>query len=207
MSIKAIVYGLTLGGVGYYIYSASNEPLINDGESGTFDSIFTDLQGGFMQVSNFSGLNMGVSIPLLGYLKGWEKFSPVPYFATAYEKALNKKTIGYGHVIKDGENLTFLTEQEATNLLLQDVAGAEDAVNKYCKVPLTQNQFDALVSLAFNCGNGAAIKVIARINRGDFEGVPAHIMRYVYQGKTVLNGLVNRRKKDVAIWSNGVYQS
>jgi lysozyme len=208
MILRNILFGLTLGGVGYYVWAAMNEPLINDGGGGgVFEAITTDLQGGFMSVSNTTNLNMGVSIALLGYLKGWEKYSAIPYYATPYEKAAGKQTIGYGHVIKPLENLTFLSEQEATNLLLQDVASAENSINTQCQQPLTQNQFDALVSLAFNAGNKAATKVIADINAGNWANVPNHISLYHFQGKTSLNGLINRRNKDIAIWNSAIYAS
>lgn len=209
MIVKNIIYGASLGGLAWYLYQAyTDQPAATESSGGgIFDTVSTDLQGGFMTVSNIGSSynNMGVSISLLGYLKGWEKFSALPYFATSYERSLGKKTIGYGHVITLLESYSQITEQQATGLLIQDVSSVENAVNKYVKQPLTQNQFDALVSLGFNAGVGAVIKVAARINSGDYAGVPAHLMRYVYQNKTVLQGLVNRRNKDVAIWQSAVY--
>lgn len=198
--------GLALGFGGYLLWrSFYGLSLVNDGSGGGFiDAVTGDLNGAFLTVSNVGqGLNMNLSIALLGYLKGWEKYKPTPYYATEYERAMGKQTIGYGHVIKPGENLTYLTETEATGLLLQDVNDAVSAVNRYVKISLTQNQFDALVSFAFNCGAGALAKVAKTVNAGG--NVPAHIMRYVYQGQTVLPGLVNRRTRDVAIWTNGEY--
>lgn len=210
--IKNVLAAIGFGFAGYVLFQtyqlkqASRD--INDGaETGYIDAAYSVVSGGFLQVSNFSDNNMGASLSLIGYLKGFEKYIATPYYATAYEKALDKLTIGYGHVILPTENLTYLTEAEANLLFVQDLTKFESYVNKYVKNPLTQNQFDALVSFAFNCGKGAIIKVANRINSGDYEGVPAHIKRYIFQGKNVVNGLVNRRNKDVAIWTNGTYLS
>ena len=89
-------------------------------------------------------------------------------------KSLNAKsplprgaTIGYGHLIKLNENFAAgLTESQATDLLRQDIIFAESAVNKYINVPLTQNQYDALVMFVFNIGvnnfvNSTVVKRVA----------------------------------------------
>lgn len=74
-------------------------------------------------------------------------------------------TIGWGHLIKPGEHFTEITQEEADNLLLNDLQDAENCVNTCVKVPIDQNQFDALVSHVFNIGeerfkNSTMLKIL-----------------------------------------------
>jgi GH24 family phage-related lysozyme (muramidase) len=80
----------------------------------------------------------------------FEGFSPIIYMCPA-----GYPTIGYGHLITEANKEQFLDgvdEDEALDLLRQDVAVAERAVLRLISVPLTQGQFDALVSFTFNLG-------------------------------------------------------
>ncbi len=79
--------------------------------------------------------------------------------------------IGYGHSRTAGPGMS-VTEAEATELLREDVSGAEDAVRQYVLVPVNENQFSAMTSLAYNLG---PVKfrdtfVVQRINEGDYDG-------------------------------------
>ena len=82
----------------------------------------------------------------LRLIERFEGFKP-----TAYRDVRGIWTIGYGHTagVKEGDKCTFAAAQE---MLRADAQIAADAVNKFARVPLTQNQFDALVSLTFNIG-------------------------------------------------------
>lgn len=76
----------------------------------------------------------------------------------AYRDAGGLLTIGCGHLIRPNEqNLKniILTDQQILDLLKNDIETAENAINNFVKLPLTQNQFDALASLTFNIGDGA----------------------------------------------------
>src|SRR5579864_8252343 len=72
--------------------------------------------------------------------------------AAPYNDAGKEPTIGFGHLIKPGEQFTTITRNQALDLLTKDVHFAEDAVNTLVKVRLTQDQFDALTSFVFNTG-------------------------------------------------------
>ena len=79
-------------------------------------------------------------------------------------------TIGYGHLIKRGEDFrNGISEAKATELLRADIATAERAVRDNITVPLSQNQFDALTSLAYNIGtkNFADSTVVKYVNNPD----------------------------------------
>ena len=81
-------------------------------------------------------------------------------------------TIGYGHLIKLGENFSGgITERVATELLRADIAAAQRAVQNNITVPLMQNQYDALVIFAYNIGanNFANSTVVKYINDQKFK--------------------------------------
>lgn len=103
-------------------------------------------------------------------------------------------TIGYGHTHTTKQGMK-ITEAQAEKLLYKDLAWAEDAVNDLVNVPLTQNQFDALVSFVFNVGAGAFAKstLLRFLNTGDYTNAAAQFMRWNKQKGRVLNGLTKRR--------------
>lgn len=81
-------------------------------------------------------------------------------------------TIGYGHLIKPGEDFTNgISEEKATELLRADITTAERAVCKNITAPLTQNQFDALVIFAYNIGAPSFVNstVVKYINNPRFQ--------------------------------------
>ena len=89
-------------------------------------------------------------------------------------------SIGYGHQIRPNESnllTAVLTEAQATAMLIKDLKSYEAAVNNNAKIPLNQNQFDAMVSFAYNAGTGAAAKVLNTWNtsKGDVAKTMAHL--------------------------------
>ena len=130
-------------------------------------------------------------------IKHFEGFS-----STVYECPAGLPTIGYGHLIKKGEVLTSLTEEEAEELLRQDVQVAERAVLRLINVPLTDGQFDALVSFTFNLGSGSLQSSTLRrvVNRKDHDQVPTQLRRWVWSGGQKLKGLQLRRKAESTLY-------
>ncbi|KZZ74690.1 muraminidase [Oleiphilus sp. HI0132] len=131
-------------------------------------------------------------------IKRFEGFSSSVYICPA-----GYPTIGYGHLVRSGESFTEITETDAEELLRKDVESAERAVLRLVNVPLTDGQFDALVSFAFNLGSGAFQRSTLRrkVNRQAHAEVPAQLMRWVWAGGRKLNGLVNRRRSEAARYS------
>ena len=133
----------------------------------------------------------------LNYLKGEEGWSAKPYYDDA-----GIPTIGYGHRIKPGEHFVSITPTEGEALLRSDLQWAEDAVNSLVIVPLNQNQFDALVDVVYNIGEGAfaASTLLGVLNVGDYAGAAAQILRWDkihVDGVAQVNaGLQARRAKD-----------
>jgi lysozyme len=91
---------------------------------------------------------------------------------TAYQDSGGVWTIGYGHTgidIKDG---VVVSQSQADRLLLEDVAKAENAVDRLVDVPLSAGQHDALTSFVFNLGAGAlqGSTLLRLLNAGDYDG-------------------------------------
>lgn len=121
-----------------------------------------------------------------------EGFSAVPYWDH------KGYSIGYGHLMKLGENYTSITQDQAAQLLQQDAAIAVRAVNNSVKVALTQNQFDALVSFAFNVGAGAfaSSTLVRQLNQGDYTDVGDQLARWNQASGQVSSALVARRQSE-----------
>lgn len=115
-------------------------------------------------------------------------------------------TLGIGHTSAAGppkvEPGMRITVQEAYDILNRDLDQYEAAVNKYVKVPLTQNQFDALVSFVYNVGVGAFQKstLLKKLNAGQYNAVPGELMKWTKAGGKELAGLVRRRRAEAALW-------
>jgi lysozyme len=85
-----------------------------------------------------------------------------------------------------------------------DLAETEAAVRRLVTTPLTQNEFDALVSFTFNTGRGTLGKstLLARLNAGDRSAVSTELLKYVYAGGQVSRGLQRRRAGEAAIFNS-----
>ena len=108
-------------------------------------------------------------------------------------------TIGYGSTGSHVKKGMVITEGEAEKLLRTDLLRFEESVNNLVKVPLTQGQYDALVSFAFNCGAGALAEstLLRLLNEGDYKGAADQFKRWTNQG---LAGLVRRRKAEETLF-------
>lgn len=114
-------------------------------------------------------------------------------------------TIGYGHVVKDDEDFSAgIDEAKGEELLRQDAQIAERAVLRLINVPLTDGQFDALVSFTYNLGGGALQRSTLRskVNREEHAEVPEQFLRWVWAGERKLKGLVRRRAAEVKVYLN-----
>jgi len=111
-------------------------------------------------------------------------------------------TIGYGHLITKSESFKTITEDNAQELLRSDAEDAERAVLRYIDIPLTDGQFDSLVSFTFNLGSGALQRSTLRrkVNRQAHGEVPDQFNRWVWAGGRKLNGLITRRRMESALY-------
>lgn len=114
---------------------------------------------------------------------------------TAYQDSKGVWTIGWGHTGKDVRPGSYITQERADELLKQDILYAQIAVQRYVKVPLTQDEFDALTDFAYNIGVGAfaGSTLLLLLNKGDYHGAAAQFGYWDKSGGKVLAGLLRRR--------------
>lgn len=117
---------------------------------------------------------------------------------TAYKPTANDVwTIGYGHTKGVRQGMT-ITKAQAEQYLKEDVAGAENAVNKYqSKYKFTSNQFSALVSFAYNIGS---IDQLTANGSRSIAQIRAKIPEYNKQKGKVLAGLTRRRQAELKLF-------
>ena len=106
-------------------------------------------------------------------------------------------TIGYGHTkgVKLGDTCT---REQAEEWLENDFFMAKQDVKAVVRVPLRENQLDALASFVFNLGVHKLIQstLLKKLNAGDYSGAAAEFDKWVFAGKVKLNGLIKRRAKE-----------
>lgn len=145
-------------------------------------------------------------------IKDFEKYAPINNVSlVAFHDGYSDWTIGWGRVnhpdgskVRAGDRIS-LAQAEA--FLMEDVGIAERVVARAIKVPLSQDQIDALVMFAFNCGGRLVGSSIAKaINAGRLDEVPALWMQWRFgtdekTGKKVESrGLVRRRRAELELW-------
>lgn len=115
----------------------------------------------------------------------------------AYKCPAGVLTIGYGHTNNVRVD-DVITQAEADKLLDIDIVIKEKEVNSVLRVPVTQGQYDALVSFAFNLGIGNLKKstLLRLVNQGKYKNASNEFSRWVYAGGKVLAGLVKRRNEE-----------
>jgi lysozyme len=121
---------------------------------------------------------------------------------TTYRCSAGVPTIGVGHTGSDVKMGMTVTKAESNALLVADLARFEKAVAASVKVPLTQNQFDALVSLAFNIGADAFSKstLVRVLNGGHYDQVGAQLARWNKVNGKPNKGLTARRAGEAALF-------
>lgn len=107
-------------------------------------------------------------------------------------------TIGWGHYGSDVKFGQTISRQKADDLFDKDIDRFQKAVNMFVKVDINQNQYDALVSFAYNVGTGAlqTSTLLEKLNKGDYEGASKEFARWNKSGGKVLAGLTKRREKE-----------
>lgn len=120
----------------------------------------------------------------------------------AYLDSASIYTIGYGTIkypdgskVKKGDKIT---KAQAKQYKLHDLKEFENTVNTFAKVPLTQNQYDSLVSLSYNIGSGAFNNstLLKKLNIGDYKGAADQFLVWNKVNSKKVQGLVNRREAE-----------
>jgi lysozyme len=146
---------------------------------------------------------MRISENGLKIIKEFEGFRSRPY-----RDKVGIPTIGYGFTHYTGGRVVMMDDPEITEhqatLLLEDEINRIYAkyVNAYVQVPLTQNQFDALVSFTYNegAGNLRRSTLLRRINNNDYAGAADEFLKWDRAGGHILKGLDDRRYAERALF-------
>lgn len=141
----------------------------------------------------------------IALIKSFEGFKAHPY-----RDPIGIPTIAYGATYyPDGRRVRLtdppISEQEGEMLLRYQVQSYADGIDRYAQVPLTQSQFDALTSWAYNVGLEAARKstLMRRLNEGDYMGAANELLRWNRAGGRVWAGLTRRREAERALFLEG----
>lgn len=133
-----------------------------------------------------------------------------------YLDAVGVPTGGWGHTkgLTQADVGRDITRAQAEAWFMQDVREFEKGVNRLVLVPLSQNQFDALVSFAFNVGLDEDADDIAeglgdstlleRLNSGNYAGAAAELPKWRFAGGKSLRGLERRRAAEMALFMEAV---
>ena len=135
----------------------------------------------------------------LGLIRRFEGFRSEPYLCPA-----GVPTIGYGSTrYEDGTKVQLTDEpinKERADVIMLATLRTEyaPAVNRYVRVPITQNQFDALCDFAYNAGakNLLNSTLLKKLNALDYDGAAGQFERWVYADGRILLGLVHRREAE-----------
>jgi len=136
-----------------------------------------------------------------------------------YEDQAGHCSIGVGHLVhlgpcNAGDRREFrdgITRARAIELMRDDASSKIDTVASNVNVPLTQEQFDALVSFTYNVGESAFEEstLLSKLNQGDFDAVPRQLARWnkvtINGEKVVSRGLTRRRSREATLFSTGSY--
>ncbi len=138
-------------------------------------------------------------------IKDFEGWRSNPYLDVA-----GVPTIGYGSTWDlQGDRVTMqhpsISEEEGEKLLRRELAHARGAISKLVRVPLSQDQFSALVSLTYNIGSGALQRSTLRmaLNNGDYYDTADEFPKWRMAGGQIMSGLIRRRGIERALFLQG----
>ena len=124
----------------------------------------------------------------------------------AYDDGVGVWTIGIGTIrYPNGKRVQkgdVITEAQAEEYLKHDLNNFEKVINDVVKVPLTQNQYDAIVSLTYNIGAAAFSRstLLKRLNNKDYKGAADQFLVWNKAGGKVMRGLIRRREAERALF-------
>lgn len=121
-----------------------------------------------------------------------------------YLDSAGYKTAGIGHLLRPADGALnvgdSVSDAQVQVWFNSDISHAENTVNYYVNVPLTQNQFDALVSAVFNLGSalfknsdGSETQLLQMLNSYKYNDAAKQLLRFVHAGGVVVAGLETRR--------------
>ena len=115
-------------------------------------------------------------------------------------------TIGYGHTGTEVHKGMTITQEQAEELLMQDVKKAAATVNAKVTTDITQEEFDALVDFVFNVGAGNfnASTLLKKVNSGDIQGAANEFLKWDMAAGKHMAGLLKRRHAEAEEFLSGI---
>lgn len=170
------------------------------GENGEF--LLTHADGDFLDPDSNMIAATGYSPAAVEFVKGEEGLS-----LNAYPDA-GGWSIGYGHYLGETKTIDKITRDQAETYLLMDMDNAAQLVHDNVSVPLTQNQFDALISFLYNLGSraltgadGTPTTWLRLLNSGDYTGAIAQLSRWTFAEGRANTVLAQRRAREQALFN------
>jgi RHS repeat-associated protein len=140
----------------------------------------------------------------LDFLKCREGGTGCSFLSNVYSDSKGYDTIGYGHLVKKGENFSKgIDEKQAEAILSNDVSSAVAFVNGHLNAAQSQNQFDSLVSVAFSSPRSASV-LLHDINAGSTPTL-VNFIGSLKNGFLDQRGLLNRRDLEYQVYADGNY--
>lgn len=143
-------------------------------------------------VSNFRPIGTYDPALAAGFISSFEGCK-----LTAYKCAAGVWTIGYGHTkgVREGD---ICTQDLANSWLIDDIRETQLLLAHYVNVPVSEGEFIALVSLAFNVGVGSLMKskLLRKLNSGDRDGAAEEFLDFDLANGKKVAGLTRRRKAE-----------
>lgn len=157
---------------------------------------------------------------LIEFLHGFEKC-----VLRVYNDGYGFPTVGWGHLVTPADGLRMgdtITQDRADSLFRDDLQSAVDIVKKHVKVPLSQGQFDGLVSFVFNVGhgrvnqngkpgkagfvvlpNGQPSTMLRMLNDGNYAGASGEFEKWTLSAGKRSRGLLRRRRAEMKMFLEG----
>ena len=160
--------------------------------------------GSTAAVGHLANARLKLSEPGAALIRRWETLRTKAYLDTE-----GIPTIGYGTTSKSGIPVKMgmvITAKQAEDYMqttIDKIYGA--AVKEYVRVPLRQQEYDALCSFVYNVGGGAlkSSTLLRKLNKGQYADVPAELMRWTHsKSGNAAKGLRNRRMAEIALWES-----
>ena len=123
---------------------------------------------------------------------------------SAYQDQRGVWTIGWGHTGAGAYSGATCTQEQADTWLQQDAQWAAGVVNKMVNIPLSQDEFDALVDFVFNCGSGKFISstLLKDLNAGNLTAAADQFDQWDHSSGKVVAGLLRRRQAETNLFES-----
>ncbi len=133
----------------------------------------------------------------LVFTRNWEGFSPIVYDTDG----AGNKTVGFGHLIKPGESFTYLTPDQAQDLLDSDMQPVVATINANAARPLREGEFGSIADLMFNAGIHGKESFMGRVNKKVDPQFTLFNKAKVNGKEIELKGLTRRRQAEAALYN------